>query len=215
MFWNTVYIVDDDTDVGESLAFFLESAGFVPRIFADARAFVATAASLPPGCVLLDVRMPDIDGFEVLERLKLKQVPLPVVVMTGHGDVVTAVRAMKLGADDFIEKPCEESVLLDILAQVFASLEGRIEQAARRQDAKTRLRALTDREREVLVALLGGRSNKVVAFELDISVRTVEMHRAAMMERLHVRTFAAALRIALDGGIKLDAVTIPAAARPR
>ena len=205
----TVYVVDDDPDVSASLAFFLEAANFTARTFGEAQTFVATSACLSPGCVLLDIRMPGIDGFEVLERLKLGRPILPVVVMTGHGDVFTAVRAMKLGAIDFLEKPFEEKMLLEILSRAFDNLDFAVRGLERRRSAADRIHSLTDREREVLIALLGGRPNKVIAYELDISVRTVEMHRAAMMDRLGVRTFADALRLALDGGIQIDEVTIP------
>lgn len=196
----TVYIVDDDAAVRGSLTFFLMTAGFAARPYADPSTFLADAASLPPGCVLLDVRMPGISGFEVLERLAPRRAELPVVIMTGHGDVVTAVRAMKSGARDFLEKPFEEEMLLAILAQVFATLAGDVREQCRVADARSRLAALTDREREVLVRLLAGQPNKLVAFDLQISIRTVEMHRAAMMDRLQVRTFAEALRLALEGG---------------
>ncbi len=204
---NRVYIVDDDADVGASLEFFLGTAGFATTVFADPRIFMDASSHLAPGCVLLDLRMPNIDGFEVIQQLNRNASALPIVVMTGHGDVVTAVRVMKLGAIDFIEKPFEEATLLEILSRTFALLAGNIRDRERRSMARARLDRLTDREREVLVALLAGHANKVVAFELDISVRTVEMHRAAMMERLGVRTFAEALRLALEGGIDPDAVT--------
>ena len=207
MFRNAVYVVDDDADVRASLAYFLASAGFAERAFADPRTFLAEAGDLAPGCVLLDVRMPVMDGFEVLEHLA-GQLRLPIVVMTGHGDVVTAVRTMKLGAVDFLEKPFEEAVLLEILQRTFDTLGDTVRGLDRRRDAQARLAALTDREREVLVALLGGCANKVIAFDLGLSVRTVEMHRAAMMDRLGVRTFAEALRLALDGGIEPDAGTV-------
>ncbi len=210
MLGNSVYIVDDDADVRQSVAFFLATAGFITRSFADPQVFLADVNGLSPGCVLLDIRMPGIDGFEVLERLRSQQSPLLAVVMTGHGDVVTAVRAMKLGAVDFLEKPFEEEAVLQILSRTFATLGGSLRDRDRRRDARARLDALTDREREVLIALLAGRANKVIAFELDISVRTVEMHRAAMMDRLRVKTFAEALRLALDGGIEPGAVTTPA-----
>ena len=209
---NAVYIIDDDVDVRESLTFFLSAAGFTARAFAEPMEFLAAVSQLAPGCVLLDIRMPGVDGFEVLERLRLAEAALPVVVITGHGDVVVAVRAMKLGASDFLEKPFEEDMLLRILSQTFAALENNRYASDRRRHARARLEKLSEREREVLVALLAGRSNKVVAFELGISVRTVEMHRAAMMERLLVRTFADALRLALDGGIELGAVAAPTVA---
>ena len=206
---NSVYIVDDDADVRDALTFFLTTAGFAARAFADPLLFMAEAETLDPGCVLLDVRMPGIDGFEVIDRLQIMRSPHLVAVMTGHGDIGTAVRAMKLGAVDFLEKPFEEETLLEILSRTFATLDNNALHRERRGDARARLATLTDREREVLVALVAGRANKVIAFELDISVRTVEMHRAAMMDRLRVKTFAGALRLALDGGLDLGP-TVPA-----
>lgn len=197
---NTVYIIDDDTDVRTSVAFFLGTAGFNGRPFADPLAFLAMLDMLGPGCVLLDMRMPGASGFDVLEQLAAKRAEWPVVIMTGHGDIPTAVRAMKLGARDFIEKPFEEDLVLEIITRAAATLESKVCDLGRRRAARQRLDSLTERERTVLALLLEGRANKVIAYELDISIRTVEMHRAAMMERLGVRTLAAALRLAFDGG---------------
>ena len=196
-----VYIVDDDDEVRNSVAFFLTTVGCSPCKFADAAAFLAVAASLPPGCVLLDIRMPGVDGIEVLERLGQAGSTLPVVVMTGHGDVTTAVRAMKLGASDFIEKPFEEDILIAILDRVFATLSNALRGAEGKSDARARLDRLSQRERQVLIALAAGQSNKLIAYELDVSIRTVEMHRAGMMERLGVRSFAEALRLAVEGDL--------------
>ncbi|KAB7646242.1 response regulator transcription factor [Polymorphobacter fuscus] len=204
----TIYILDDDHSVRTSLGFFLANAGFATRSFADAASFLDAADSLSPGCVLLDLRMPEIDGFEVLERLATKRAALPVVVMTGHGDVGTAVRAMKLGALDFVEKPYEENMLLGILARVFMLLDNQVRDLGRQAEMRARIARLTDREREVLVGLLAGRANKLIAYDLGISVRTVEMHRSAMMERLGVRSLVEALRIAIAAGLALP----PAAA---
>lgn len=198
-----VYIVDDNAMVRASVAAFLESAGFPSRQFSAPGMFLDEADSLSPGCVLLDVRMPEIDGFQVLQKLAEKRSVLPVVIMTGHGDVVTAVRAMKLGAHDFIEKPFEKNMLLGILARVFTMLDRTVRDRARQDDVTARLARLTDREREVLVGLLSGRSNKLIAYDLDISIRTVEMHRSAMMDRLGVRTFVGALRLGIEGGLAL------------
>ena len=196
---SAIYIVDDDDDVRNSLAFFLTTVGYSPCLFANAASFLAVAASLPPGCVLLDIRMPGVDGVEVLERLSEAGTGLPVVVMTGHGDVTTAVRAMKLGARDFIEKPFEEDVLIAVLDRVCATMGEGLRGAGGKAEARVRLDRLSQRERQVLLALTAGRSNKLIAHELEISIRTVEMHRAGMMDRLGVRTFAEALRLAVEG----------------
>ena len=196
-----VYILDDDEAVRSSLQFFLASAGFAPRTFARSDVFLDAAEGLAPGCVLLDVRMPGFDGFEVLERLEGMRAALPTLIMTGHGDIATAVRVMKLGACDFIEKPFEEDLLIEILERIFSMLGDNVRRLERQHYVRSRLSRLTDREREVLAGLVVGRANKVIAYDLDISIRTVEMHRAAMMERLGVRTFADALRLAIEGGI--------------
>lgn len=196
----TIYIVDDDTGVRVSTAFFLQAAGFSPRPYSSGRQLLADVAGLRPGCVLLDIRMPDMDGFEVIERLLPRRAQFPVVVMTGHGDVATAVRSMKLGACDFLEKPFDEDVLVATLERLFLQLEDSVLGEQRRTDAAARLELLTAREVAVLHGLLAGHSNKVLAFELAVSVRTIEMHRANMMDRLGVRTFAEALRLAFDAG---------------
>lgn len=209
-----IYILDDDEAVRSSLAFFVASAGFSARAFAVPDAFLAEADNLSPGCVLLDIRMPVLDGFQILERLEKKRAVLPAVVMTGHGDIATAVRAMKLGACDFVEKPFEENVLLEILRRVFVALDDNLRDLSRRDDVRARLDRLTAREREVLAGLIAGRANKLIAYDLDISVRTVEMHRAGMMERLGVRTLADALRLAMEGGVGLPPVPAGLIARP-
>lgn len=196
-----VYIVDDDLDVLNSLAFFLSSTGHSTVSFSDPLAFLDAVNSLPPGCLLLDIRMPGIDGIQVLKQLGNKCSAIPVVVMTGHGDVSTAVNAMKLGAIDYIEKPFGESGLLEILGSIFKTLEGELQLLSRQEAARAKVNSLTGREREVLDGLLAGQSNKIVAHELNISVRTVEMHRAAMMARLRVQTFAEAVLLARDGGM--------------
>ncbi len=196
-----VYILDDDEAIRTSLAFYLTSAGFFSVQFASPAAFLDQADHLQPGCLLLDVRMPEMDGLEVLQRLVDRKNVLAVVVMTGHGDVVTAVRAMKLGALDFVEKPFEENLLLGILARVFATLDGAMRDHARQRHLMLQLSRLTPREHEVLVRLVAGLPNKLIAFDLGISIRTVEVHRSAMMDRLGVRTFAEALRVAIEGGL--------------
>jgi len=206
-----VYIIDDDAEVRMSTAFFLGSAGFDTRQFGDAPGFLAVSNGLRPGCVLLDVRMPIMDGLEVLAELAGRRAELPVVVMTGHGDVTTAVRAMQLGALDFIEKPFEEEMVFTILGRAFAALDDSVRNNSRRRDAEERIARLSERECEVLDGLVAGLANKVLAYRMGISVRTVEMHRAGMMDRLDVRTFAEALRLAFDAGVVRDAA-IPCAA---
>ena len=191
-----VYVIDDESDVRRSIGFFLKTAGYQPRPYLTGRDFLEDAANLEPGCVLLDIRLTDEDGLDVLAGLNRERGRLPVIIVTGHGDVATAVRAMKLGAIDFLEKPFEDDVLLDALTRGFGLLSTNVEQERERREAAARLDALTPRERDVLNYLAEGRSNKEVAIALDLSVRTVEMHRATMFDRLQVRTLPEALRIA-------------------
>jgi two-component system response regulator FixJ len=172
------------------------------------RAFLDAAPDADPGCVLLDVRMPEIDGLQVIEMLGARITQLPVIVMTGHGDIATAVRAMKLGASDFLEKPFEEAALIETIERVFVTLGQHVLVADRCSDAKCRLDTLTKRENDVLCGLASGLSNKVLAYRLGLSVRTVEMHRSNMMNRLAVRSLPEALRLAyLAGAIPNEAGT--------
>lgn len=203
--------MEDDAAVRNALSFYLVAANFSSRPFACSQTFVAELDTLQPGCVLLDIRMPNLDGFGVLAELASRRAQLPAVMMTGHGDVVTAVRAMRLGASDFLEKPFEEDELLEILQRVFAELGDTVREFTRKREACARLGNLSSREQEVLRGLLAGHSNKVLAYELGISIRTVEMHRAGMMERLGVRTLAEALRLAFDGERAMPPVNAPSA----
>lgn len=191
-----VYVVDDESDVRRAVGFFLKTAGFKPRPFLTGKDFLAEAVDLAPGCVLLDVRMPDFDGFQVIERLRGRAGHLQIIVMTGHGDIATAVRAMKLGAIDFLEKPFADDALVKALDHGFSMLARDTAAERDRRDAERRLEALTPRERDVLMLLSQGKSNKEVAIALDLSVRTIEMHRATMFDRLGVRTLPEALRLA-------------------
>jgi two-component system response regulator FixJ len=199
-----VYVVDDESDVRRSLGFFLKAAGFRPRPYLNGEDFLADADDLASGCVLLDMRMPEMDGMTVIERLGSRLRRLPVVLMTGHGDIGTAVRAMKLGAVDFMEKPFEEPVLVEALERAFAMMSRDVAEERDRRDAERQIDALTPRERDVLALLADGKSNKEVAIALDLSVRTVEMHRATMFDRLGVRTLPEALRLAFRAGMDLE-----------
>jgi two-component system response regulator FixJ len=195
-------VVDDDRDVRRSLSFLLQSAHLASRPFASGSDLIESLDELQPGCVLLDIRMPDMDGFQVMTELATRGINWPVVVMTGHGEVPVAVRAMKLGAVDFLEKPFEEDVLLGSLERAFSLLSDREGQAERRRSAVERVGLLSAREHEVLRGLMGGMPNKMLARRFDISLRTVEMHRANMMERLRVASLAEALTLAVQAGVE-------------
>lgn len=197
----SIYIVDDDEAIRRSLSFMLKTSGHAVRSFAGGMEFLREVAGLEPGCVLLDVRMPDIDGLEVQRTLRARGLLLPVIIMTGHGDVGMAVAAMKAGATDFIEKPFEKAALLEAIAAACTVVASHKDAGARREDARARLNILTDREREVLAGLVDGLPNKSIAFDLGISPRTVEIHRANLMQKLDVRSLSEALRIAFQAGL--------------
>jgi two-component system response regulator FixJ len=192
-----VHVVDDDPAVRRSLERLLDAAGFHVVSYQSPAAFLNAASGLSAGCVLLDIRMPGVDGLEVQARLNRLRVNLPVIVMTGHGDVPSAVRAMKAGAVDFLEKPFDDETLLNAIGGAFAKASRLIGGDREAVRAAQRIATLSPREREVLDALLAGRQNKVIAFDLNISVRTVEVHRARMMERLGTKQFADAIRLAV------------------
>jgi two-component system, LuxR family, response regulator FixJ len=192
----TVHVVDDDVAVRRSLERLLDSAGLHAISYETAFAFLEAATNLAPGCVLLDIKMPGMDGLELQALLRQRNASLPVIMMTGQGDVQSAVRAMKAGAVDFIEKPYNDDVLLNAIDAALT----RVDRAGTEREiaeAAKRIATLSPREREVLEALVTGHPNKVIAFDLGISVRTVEVHRARMMDRLGVRQFAEAIRLAV------------------
>jgi FixJ family two-component response regulator len=191
-----IYVIDDDPAIRRSLERLLEAVGFRVASYATPKAFFGVAGDLPMGCVLLDLRMPEMDGFEVQARLLLVNPDLPVIVMTAQGDVQTAVRAMKAGAVDFIEKPYSDDALVASIESALktGAAKGRTDDIAA---AAALIDTLSPRERQVLEALVAGRPNKVVAFDLGISVRTVEVHRSRMMDRLGVQQFAQAVRLSV------------------
>ena len=189
-----IHLVDDDAAIRRSVGFMLKTSGYEVR---DYESGVELLKSLPlnSGCVLMDVRMPGMDGLQVQGELADKGISLPVVIMTGHGDVTLAVQAMKAGAVDFIEKPFEKAVLLEAIDHAFDRLRRSTESSGRADAALTKLNVLTPREREVLEGLAKGLPNKTIAFDLGISPRTVEIHRANLMAKLGVRSLSEALRI--------------------
>ena len=197
-----VVVIDDDEAVLDSLRVLLEAEGFEVETFDRAGAFLERAKRQPPGCLVTDVRMPDMDGLELLQALSTRG-PLPaVIVITGHGEVPLAVQAMKLGAHDFIEKPFDPHALLTSIRNALAS--GARPAATTDPAILRRLELLTPREREVLEQLVIGRSNKMIARELTISPRTVEIHRARVMEKIGAESLSQLVRIALMAGIDPD-----------
>jgi two-component system response regulator FixJ len=191
-----VHLVDDDEAIRRSVGFMLKTSGFQVRTYESGVDFLKSATSLDPGCILLDIRMPGMDGLEVLGALRAKGVSLPVIIMTGHGDVSLAVQAMKAGALDFIEKPFEKAVLLSAIEHGIERLKRSAAEVDRADEAAVKLQALTPRERDVLDGLAKGLPNKTIAYDLGISPRTVEIHRANLMTKLGVRSLSEALRIA-------------------
>ncbi|HEU0284522.1 MAG TPA: response regulator [Sphingomicrobium sp.] len=191
-----IHLVDDDAGIRRSVGFMLKTSGHRVETYESGTDLLKKSGSLDEGCILLDIRMPGMDGLEVQQALQDKGVNLPVIIMTGHGDVGLAVRAMKAGAVDFIEKPFEKEALLGSIDEGFRRLSRREATDDRMRDAEVRLQALTPRERDVLDGLAQGLPNKTIAYDLGISARTVEIHRANLMTKLQVRSLSEALRIA-------------------
>lgn len=185
---STVFVVDDDPTLRESLCFLLQSMKMRVRAFASAREFLDACDPAQPGCLLLDVRMPEISGLQLQEMMAARGLRLPVIVITGHGDVAMAVRAMKQGAHDFLEKPFNDQALLERVQQCLVLDAQRRGEAAERERIAARAGTLTARESEVLDGVLGGRANKQIAADLGISIKTVEVHRARVMEKMHAAT---------------------------
>ena len=199
-----IHLVDDDEAIRHSASFMLRHAGFTVKTYADGVTFLESAQQASLGCILLDVQMPHMDGLEVQERLNDLGVALPVIVLTGHGDVEVAVKAMKAGAVDFVEKPYEKQTLIGALSRAFDRLDARTQKDVLVDEAKGRVERLTPRERDVLVGLVDGFTNKMIAESLDISPRTVEIHRANLMEKLDAPSLSNVLRIAFAAGVGLD-----------
>lgn len=195
----TVHIVDDEEPVRKSLAFLLTMAGFTVRVHESATTFIEAAPSIRNGCLVTDLRMPDMSGVELLRKLGAMPAHIPSIVITGHGDVPMAVAAMKAGALDFIEKPFEDEVLIEAIKRAAAKLSsepGGEDVAA----IRTRLERLSEREREVLSGVVAGLPNKTIAYDLDISPRTVEVHRANVMSKMEARSLPELVRMALAAG---------------
>jgi two-component system, LuxR family, response regulator FixJ len=189
----TIYIIDDDEVLRRSLERLLRAEGFATVSCDSSLNFIDMVSNLAPGCILLDVRMPGVDGLELLARLKCIGLRMPVILMTAIGDIAMAVQAMKTGAADFIEKPFDDVSLLAAIAAALSTAAGE----PRHGEAAVRVGFLSPREREVLDALVAGRSNKAIAHDLGLSVRTVEVHRARMLKRLGTHSLAEAVRLAV------------------
>jgi two-component system, LuxR family, response regulator FixJ len=195
-----VHVVDDDEAIRRSASFMLKTGGYRVETYEDGLELLKKVRGLEPGCILLDIRMPGMDGLEVQKELRGAGCLLPVVIMTGHGDVSIAVQAMKAGAIDFIEKPFEKQGLLAALEAGRMRLNEDMTRSERADEAAARLNALSPRERDVLVGLARGLPNKTIAYDLGISPRTVEIHRANLMDKLEVRSLSGALRLAFAAG---------------
>ena len=200
----TVFIVDDDEAVRDSLGALVESDGLEVRTFGSGKAFLAALAAGQTGCVLLDVQMPDLGGLEIQQRLAGAHPGLRIIIITGHGDVPLAVKAMKAGAFDFLEKPFDDGILIDRIrgARAAARSGGGAEAGAAGLDG---LQQLTPREHDALHQLIIGNPNKVIAYELGISPRTVEVHRARVMEKMQAKSLSHLVRMALAAGIDPEA----------
>jgi RNA polymerase sigma factor (sigma-70 family) len=193
----TVYVVDDDPALRESLGYLLQSEGLIVRAFEGARQFLAEYDRDARGCLVVDVRMPEMSGLQLQEYLAAEGSTLPVIVITGHGDVPMAVKALKNGALDFIEKPFADQQLLDRVHEALDVDRRRFGERAKRDDILRRLERLTKREREVMTGVAEGKANKVIAEELGLSPKTVEVHRARLMQKLEVDSLAQLMRFAI------------------
>jgi two-component system response regulator FixJ len=195
-----VHVIDDDEDVRQSLAFLLSAAGLAVRVHESAVAFLGVLPEIQGGCVVTDIRMPQMDGLELQRRLRDLKAGLPVIVMTGHGDVPLAVEAMKAGAVDFIEKPFDDEVLLSAIRSALSRQAKDSERETRAAAVQYRIGKLSDREREVLERLVAGKANKIIAYELGISPRTVEVYRANVMTKMEADSLSDLVRMSLTEG---------------
>jgi two-component system, LuxR family, response regulator FixJ len=199
-----VYVIDDDDAMRDSLEFLLGAAEFQVSPFESALNFLDALPTIEFGCVVSDVRMPGIDGIELLKRLKAAGNLLPVVIMTGHGDVPLAVEAMKLGAMDFLEKPFEDDRLIGMIETALSRAEPGVKSEAVMREIQSRIASLSRREREVMDGLIAGLSNKLIAREYDISPRTIEVYRANVMTKMQAASLSELVRLAMRGGALKD-----------
>lgn len=199
-----IYVIDDDDAMRDSLNFLLDSSGYSVTLFDDARRFMDALPGLAFGCVVSDVRMPGIDGIELLKRMKAQHSPFPILIMTGHGDVPLAVEAMKLGAVDFLEKPFEDDRLIAMIETAIRQAEPVAKSEAIAQDVAARVASLSPRERQVMEGLVAGLSNKLIARDYDISPRTIEVYRANVMTKMQAGSLSELVRLAMRAGMLKD-----------
>ncbi len=199
-----IYVIDDDAAMRESLDFLLGAAGFKVTVFESAGSFLDARDGLSFGCVVSDVRMPGIDGMDLLRRLKASASPLPVIIMTGHGDIPLAVEAIKLGALDFVEKPFEDERVIGVIEDALRQGGNDGKNNALLMEIASRVESLSQRERQVMDGLVVGLSNKQIARDLDISPRTIEVYRANVMTKMQARSLSELIRQALQAGILND-----------
>jgi two-component system response regulator FixJ len=200
-----VHVIDDDEAARESLAFLLQSAALEVRSYDSASAFLSGTQKAPAGCVVTDVRMPDVSGIDLLRHLREAGSDVPVIVITGHGDIPLAVEAMKLGAAEFFEKPYDDEALLAAVRSALDRKDSEDKQRATRAEFNDRLATLSNRERQVLEGLVAGKPNKIIAFDHGISPRTVEIYRANVMTKMQASSLSELVRMAIIAGILDDA----------
>ena len=196
-----IHVVDDDAAMRDSLAFLLDVNGFQPKTYESANAFLSAAATGAASCVISDIRMPGLSGIELVRALTSRGEACPVILITGHGDVALAVEAMKAGAVDFIEKPFDDAALLSAIRAALDTRSAKQGDSAAKKEAEARLADLSPRERDVLLGLVAGKINKVIAHDLNISPRTVEVYRANLMAKTGAHSMSELMRLALAAGL--------------
>jgi two-component system, LuxR family, response regulator FixJ len=209
-----VHVIDDDEALRNSLAFLLRAAKVEVYTYESAAAFLKCLPKIKPGCIVTDVRMPEMSGIELVKRLRKMNVAMPVIVITGHGDVPLAVEAMKIGAADFLEKPFDDDVMLAAIRAALNAKASELAQEASRAAIHEKFAALSNRERQVLEGVAAGHPNKIIAFNLGISSRTVEIYRANVMTKMGAGSLSDLVRMAIVGGI-LDGMSKPDSAETR
>lgn len=192
-----VYVVDDDEAARDSLAFLIRTAGIRTRSFAGGAAFLEALDNLAPGCIVTDLRMPDVDGMNILDEIRRREIPMPVILVTGQGDIPLAVQAMRLGALDFLEKPFDDAVMLRAVGLALKRHQEESKAKGERAEIMRRLASLSSRERQVLDGLVSGKPNKIIAYDLGISIRTIEIYRAHVMTKMGANSLSDLIRMTL------------------